>query len=355
MRGLWGAHKILLILLLSFPGTVQAAREVEPNNLAGQATMINPSQEILGTIQDDFDFFKIILPEDGAVEVLVDNYPPGTQFRIGANGFSESDDELLAETTNKGRDSFKLKFSAQERVGFIWLEALFADEVCQNEWCAIQLVKDGPWYTVKEGINPPTEWQGKEILEPPGYRMMIRQPALIAAHEKAKNSLEHFPGYRRFSDETSGLTFEHPETWQSSSGEKPETWLVQPAVAGRHGMRIDLELIHRSDAPGSSADMQLNLIERDLDNLGADIRQRGEMKVAETQAPYLVALLPANPANESPSEIARMQVVVPFSDEYVRVGYFGPSKDYPEAVNIFETLLKTLSVETPPIAEPTEK
>jgi hypothetical protein len=355
MNGWWGGYTLLLMLLFGLSGTVQAAREVEPNNLSGQATMVNPGQEIEGTIEDSIDFFKVILPEAGVVEVLVDSYPAGTRMRLGANGFSQSDDQLLAETVNEGRTQFKLKFSARERVGFIWLEVLFVDQVCHHEWCAVQLVKDGPWYTVKEGINPPPDWQGKQILLPPDYRMTIRQPGLIVASEEAERSRAQLPGYHRFLDQNSGLVFEHPQTWQVSAGTKPETWLVQPNQTDTHGMRIDLELVHRANTPGSSALLQLNLLERDLGNLGAEIRQRGELQVADSQAPYLVAILPADAATGKPDEMARMQVVVPFSDHYVRVGYFGPSKDYPEAIKIFENLLQTLGIEPQKTVEPAEK
>ncbi|GAB4166179.1 MAG: hypothetical protein Tsb0017_15160 [Geothermobacteraceae bacterium] len=327
---------ILLLVSIAWSVPVRAAMEIEPNNDPGQATLVDPRQPIEGHIDDPVDYFRVVLAGDGRVDVRLVGYPDGTRVRAEIFGFSESDSEKLASADNRGRRQLAFTYAAQERAGVVRLE-FEQERRCERNWCAIRLNKQGPWYVVARGLDPVPEWLGSELLAPPTYQLTLRQPK----HSEPDD--DHAPGipdsYQTFTDPDSGLGFRYPPGWQLAAGRQAHSWRLTPPAGAGHAMGIELKLVARIEVPGSSAEKQLNLLEKDFSDHGAEIRQRSRMEVAGSDAPYLV-LLQATAAGPK----ARLQLVIPLGDYYLHAGYAGPQPDYPKAIKAFETLLNSIEL-----------
>ncbi len=345
MKSLRTVGVFILLLSLSLPLTVLAAREVEPNNNPEQATLVDPRQPIAGTIQDQADYYKIILAEAGEVRLRLDGYPAGARIQLGISGFQENNSAPRQETRTDGKDTLRLRFEARDRVGLIWLKFDFAETVCQDQWCAARFTPDGPWFTTRSATGQPTEWQGAKVLPAPSYRLRISSSEQMDFPTVGTTKHPTLHGYKQFTDSQTGLSFKYPPQWQVSA-EAPGLWRLA-AIGDKNGsgMHIDLELRLRRDYPGSSAARQINLAESDLLDHAAEIRKQGRIKVAGTEAPYLVAVIPP-PAETTVAEAtARLQVVAPLQDHYCWIGYSGPVSAYAGAIGTFETLLQTLSLQ----------
>ncbi|PNU21778.1 hypothetical protein C2E25_00685 [Geothermobacter hydrogeniphilus] len=346
---------IALLLVIGLSQPLHAARELEPNNSPEQATLVDPAQPITGTVEDQIDYYKIVLTATGTVLVRLDNYPRGADITLGINGFQENDSTPLIKKRGGGGSRLQLRFNARERVGLIWVRFTFADSVCREQWCAARLADNGPWYTTRPSPLAPAEWQGAPVHDAATYRLRIFPPGPFKNEDAAARKTTDIPGYRHFYDAAGGLTFEYPPDWRVSSEPRRRHWSLSAVDPSTGGMRIDLELRRRSDFPGSSAERQRNLAERDLTARGAEIRKRGTVSAAGHPAPYLVAVL--RPSDNSGGETAHMQVIVPFADDYCWVSYSGPAAAYGEQIGVFENLLKTLRLQSPQreVNEPPKK
>lgn len=344
---------LALLLLTGLPQTGHAAREIEPNNTPEQATLVDPSQPIEGVIQDQVDFYKIVLPAEGRVNLQLEGYPVGTRVILGVNGFQESGSAPLVEKQGGELASLRLHFDARERAGLVWVKFVFSETACQDLWCAARLTADGPWYTTRTSPLAPAQWQGTEVVEAPTYQLRISQAGRTPADKTTARNTGR-PGYQHFKDDASGLSFAYPATWQVSPAAQPQHWELQTIDSRLSGrMKIDLELRLRRDYPGSSAARQLNLAERDLTSRNAEIRKQGLLEAAGQQAPYLVAVFPPPGTTDQEGETARMQVIVPLPDHYCWVGYSGPGADYAGSIKVLENLLQTLQLQPPaPTATP---
>jgi len=332
---------ILFLLLIALPTQCLAAKEIEPNNRPEQATLVDPGQPIEGSIRDQTDIYKIILPESGPVEVQLEGYPRGSHITLGASGFRESEVAPLTERQGGEASTLRLRFAARERAGYIWVKVSFVDTICQEGWCAARLTENGPWYTTTPSPLAPAEWQGQPVLDPPEYQLHILQAGAAGGETSGRQDIA---GYTSYSDPMTGLFFEHPPSWKVMQGGDPISYRITPP---EHvlpaNLEINLDLRQRSEYPGSSAELQLNLVERDLDARGAKPRKRGTLELQGRSAPYLVVLLPGNDGKS----LAEMVTVIAFADHYCRVSYIAPAKHYADGVGIYENLLKSLQLKPP--------
>ncbi|RME39752.1 MAG: hypothetical protein D6794_03355, partial [Deltaproteobacteria bacterium] len=185
-------------------------------------------------------------------------------------------------------------------------------------------------------------WLHEPLLEPPGYRLTLNQPREQTGSDTGRRPSIP-PDYLTFADDASGLAFRYPPTWKVAAGSEPRSWRLAPRQTTGPAMHIELKLVPRIEVPGSSAQKQLNLLEKFFSDQGADIRKRGQMEVAGKQVPYLVLLQPGSGGPE-----ARLQLVIPLPDHYLQAGYAGPQKHYPDALGIFENLLQSITVSLKP-------
>jgi len=95
-------RSILIIpcLILSLTTSVDAAREIEPNNHWLQATLIDGSEPVAGVLDDERDFFKLLLPETGEVTVTLDKYPGGGGPDPRSSRFSQRPDHADRQGKN---------------------------------------------------------------------------------------------------------------------------------------------------------------------------------------------------------------------------------------------------------------
>jgi len=336
---------LLILLFFVFGSVAGAAREVEPNNHWLQATLVDGNEPLEGELNDESDVYKLLLPEAGRVRVQLDSYPAGTSLTLEILGFSKNEVAPLLSKKTRGEGSIELVFDAADRVGYLSVEVHPYEKVCKDQWCIMRLTAQGPYFLLKSSPLLPPNWNGQPILPPPGYRILLEHPQQrrVKLEEKASRSI--FADLPYLQDPHSGLAFHYLPGWNVQRfAEAHKIELIGPPDASSAVAMIRVESRSKSRYPGSSAELQLNLAERDLLQRNGEVRKRGTMDVLEKSSPYLLGVFP-QPGTEA--KVALMQVVLEQGEFYYWFSYLAPVSEYETFASGFTTLLKSLVVNSP--------
>jgi len=335
----------MLFMTAAFSSLAGAAREIEPNDHWLQATLVDGSEPLEGELNDEVDVYKILLPEPGRVRVLLDGYPAGSNLTLEVLGFSRNEVVPLMSKKTRGEGSLELVFDASGRAGYLSVEVHPFERVCKDQWCLMRLTADGPYYLLQSSPMLPPDWKGQPILAPPGYRIRLEQPQQLRAKLEERASRAVFSGFPSLEDLPGGLSFHYLPGWEVrrfAQAQKIE--LTGPANPSSAEALVRVEVRSKSSYPGSSAEWQLNLAERDLLQRNGEVRKRGSMDILQESSPYLLGTFPQSGTG---AETALLQVVLDRGEFYYWLSYLCPVSDYETYAAGFTTLLKTLAIRAP--------
>lgn len=329
-----------------------SAQEIEPNNHWLQATLIDGNTPVTGTLDDEDDYYKLVIPETGEVTLQLDQFPQGADLTLEVLGFGKNETTPLLSRSTRGKNRLRISFQATNGVGYLHVAVDPAEKICKDDWCLMRLTGSGPYYLVKPGPTLPPTWNGQPIVPPPGYRLEITHPQMVRlAREKAaaESAVADLP---RISDQATGISFRYLPGWQVRRFPRQRRIeLSGPQGSDAATTQIAVEVRNKRDYPGSSAKLQLNLAEQDLLPFAGEVRQRGEIKVMDRPSPFLLAVY--SPTGSSRERtMARFQLVLDFGEHYYWLSYISPAAHYKDYLTNFSTVLKTFHAELTS-AEPT--
>jgi len=246
-----------------------------------------------------------------------------------------------------GRDSLSIAFDARDRVGYFAITTTPIEKICKNQWCITRLTVKGPNYRQQSGPTLPTSWVGQPIIDPPDYRLTVIHPEIVRKHlleVEARNAVANLPLFR---DAKYGVQFRYPPDWTVRSASENRI-VATPNRLAADPIQVVVGIRDKSVFPGSSPDLQLNLAEKTLLDANARIAKRGEMKVMQRIAPYLLGIYPES---GNGTTIAHLQLVLDHGDQYYWISYTAPSEIYPDHTPGFATILKTFDI-IPPGPQP---
>jgi len=332
---------LILALWLTASATAWSAREIEPNNHWLQATLIDGNTPVEGTLDDEDDYFKLVIPETGKVDLVMDQFPEGANLTLEVLGFGKSETIPLLSRGSHNERRIDISFRAGNGVGYLHVAVDPTEKVCKDDWCLMRLTASGPYYLVKPGPTMPPTWNGQPIVPPPDYRIEITHPQMVRlAREKAaaESAVADLP---LVNDPATGIRFRHHPGWQVRTYPRQRRIeLAGPTGSDAAPVQIAVEVRHKRDYPGSSAELQLNLVEHDLLPFAAEIRQRGRIEVMKRPSPFLLALYSLS-GSDRERTMARFQLVLDLGDNYYWLSYTSPTALYSTYLGNFSTVLKT--------------
>ena len=337
---------ILLILpawLLCSVSSGFAGQEVEPNNALEKATQVSVKEEISGSINDSADFYRILLPSPASIKVLLENLPADAEIDLALYGFSPNPHEERTVCRAAGETSVRCRVDATERSGYISVKTTFGPKVCEKGWCGARLSNDGPYITMEGENVAPAQHNTVPVMLPPEYTIQVQHPSLSldrpGKQSGVAKTLSHLPS---FAPEAWPCSFHYPKNWSMSWLRTDKRVLLQPRHAEEKDIRLEIERKPKLNSPGSSAEGQLNLAERDLEVIGGIVRQREKMWVANQWAPYLVAILRATDKKGGMKLFGHLQLVFEFGDDYIWLSYRTLADDYGRYLPAIQTVLDSL-------------
>jgi hypothetical protein len=336
--------------LAAFAGT-----EKEPNNMPEEANAIQIGEIVEGLLQDGYDYFAITLPSAGKTTVTLTGCPPGGQVQLGAKNFG-----YTGWQDSNGAESVSLTFDAQTTSGLIWVMPTFAGSVCGGDWCAAQFTAGGPFHITKDSPHVPGAHEGKQILKPIGYKLIVRQEAAQSqsaqpdAHppETAGNSTDGdavaLAGYtmKRLHENNFGFSFELPDYWLWELLPDNSGYLLSgPAGTEENEVIIVVQAIKKSANPGSSVAKQLQEARSQIKGVsGAEIRSEDVVAVSGRQVPFFLALYPGQTAEQEPATFAHVQLVVENEPYYFWISYAAPTQYFEKYQEVFANMLTSFQI-----------
>ena len=337
------AFLISLPLTLLLAANLPAAREIEPNNHCLQGTLIDGSEPVEGTLNDEQDVYKLLLPEVGEITVTLDSYPEGANLTLDVLGFRKDPIVPINKVKSHGRGSLKAVFDAQDRIGYLAITATPIEKVCKDQWCIMRLIVDGPYYLLQPGPTLPSSWNQQPIIDPPEYRLTIVHPEIIRERQQAAQARRAVANLPQFRNDRYGLQFRYQPDWDARAAAEQRI-VITPKRMAAEDVQVVIGIMDKAAFPGSSSELQLNLAEKILLDANADIVKRGEMQVMQRSAPYLLATYPDSVNGKSH---AHLQLIIDDADQYYWISYSAPAVRYPDYTEGFATILKTFEINAP--------
>jgi hypothetical protein len=334
---------ILLVLFSLCSAMAEAAREIEPNNHWLQATLIDGKDPVEGALNDEQDVYKLLLPGPGKVTVTLADYPHGADLTLEILGFRKDPIVPISEEKTRGQKKLSVTFDAQEIIGYLSLTTTPAEKICKDQWCIMRLVTNGPYYLLRSGSTLPATWNGQPIFSPPDYRLTIVHPEFTREskrQEEARRAVADLPLYK---EPRYGLQFRHQSDWRLRT-KTEDRILVTPVRQEGADIQVEIMVRKKSQFPGSSPELQLNLAEKNLLDANAQIAKRGVMTIMQRSAPYLLSTY-SMPGREL--TVALLQLVLDKNDYYFWISYSAPTTHYAQYTPGFATILKTLEFSHP--------
>jgi hypothetical protein len=343
--GLW-----LFISISAFAKT-----EKEPNNTPEEANSIQMGETVEGLLQDGFDYFAITLPGTGKTTIMLKGCPRGGQVQVGAMNFG-----YTGWQDSNGAEAVSLTFDAQTAGGFIWVMPIFADTVCGADWCAAQFTADGPYYLTKDSPQAPGTYNGKPLLESPGYRLTVSQDAAGrqavhsaaspagAAEKSTSTGSAMLAAYtmKRLHENNFGFSFELPDSWLWERLPHNDGYLMSgPAGTEENELIIVVQAVKKEANPGSSVAKQLHAARLQIQRIsGAEIRSEDIVAISGRQVPFFLALYPGQTADRDPATFAHVQLVVENELYYFWISYAAPTQYFEKYQELFANMLTTFQI-----------
>jgi len=348
-----------LCLFLGQP--VSAIPEKEPNNMPEEANRIQLGETLEGLLQDGYDYYAITLPATGQTTITLTGCPRGGQVQLGAKNFG-----YTGWQDSNGEESVSLTFDAQKTDGFIWVAPTFAGSVCGNDWCASQFVAGEPFHITKDSPHAPGAYEGKPIMKPVAYKLIVSQaatqtpdvpsnsaPEASAEHSTARESASQ-NGWvmKRLYEDRFGFSFELPDHWVwELLPDKGGYLLSGPAGTEENEVIIVVQAVQKATNPGSSETKQLQEARTQIEGIpGAEIRSEDAISVSGRQVPYFLALYPGQTAKKEPATFAHVQLVLEYGAYYFWISYAAPTQYFEKFQDLFANMLVTFEFSQP--AEP---
>jgi len=108
---------LMLVLGLLVPTLAWSAREIEPNNHWLQATLVDGNAPVEGSLDDEDDYFKLVIPETGEVTLVLDQFPKGASLTLEVLGFGKSETVPLLSRSTRKDDRLEISFRAGNGAG----------------------------------------------------------------------------------------------------------------------------------------------------------------------------------------------------------------------------------------------
>jgi len=347
-----GTMVLTVVFCLFLIQPVSARTEKEPNNMPEEANRIQLGEPVEGLLQDGYDYYAITLPATGQTTVTLTGCPRGGQVQIGAKNFG-----YTGWQDSNGEESVSLTFDAQKTDGLIWVAPTFAGSVCGSDWCASQFVAGAPFHITKDSPHVPGAHDGKPILKPVAYKLIVSQ----AATEAADGSLSPAPDapgepstakgsasprgwtMKRLYEDRFGFSFELPDHWLwELLPDKGGYLLSGPTGTEENEVIIVVRAVQKATNPGSSETKQLQEARAQIQGVpGAEIRSEDAISVSGRQVPYFLALYPGQTAKKEPATFAHVQLVLENGEYYFWVSYAAPTQYFEKYQDLFANMLVT--------------
>jgi hypothetical protein len=148
--------------------------------------------------------------------------------------------------------------------------------------------------------------------------------------------------YTRFREVQFGFSFEVPATWNISLTPKKDYLVEGPKGTDAFEISIVIQIVRKSDNPGSSADAQLESSGKTLMTVpGTAIKQRGTLTVAGREVPSFVAAYQAKTSQGTAADFGHLQLVIDQGDYFYWVSYSGPAPVYDKYKPVAQRLLES--------------
>lgn len=196
--------------------------------------------------------------------------------------------------------------------------------------------------TVHPGYNNKSVGQKKKSFPGLGAGIIFLVVAFLGAINPAQADQQQ--NYKRFQEIQYGFSFEIPGQWTIKLTPKKDYLIEGPKGSDAFEIALIIQIIQKSQNPGSSAQLQLEASQRQIMSVpGAKILRQDRISSANQQAPYFAASYKTKTSQGNLSLFGHLQVVLDYGDYYYWVSYSGPAPIYEKYRSVMEHLLQTFS------------
>jgi hypothetical protein len=175
--GRFGLAVLVAVSVIFLPshGFSGMTLEIEPNNTMENATPTGGEDLILGTLDDEEDYYLVLLPSRGEYTLLLSGFPRDADVMVEVFGFGEQIRAARGTLVSAGEQTLSMSFTARDRMGFVRVGTAIADTVCEDGWCLARFSEQGCYYVLRSGEGLPLLSGGVPVLGPAGYVMTFRR------------------------------------------------------------------------------------------------------------------------------------------------------------------------------------
>jgi hypothetical protein len=166
---------LLAAMLLPSNGFPGMTLEAEPNNTMENATPTGGEDLILGTLDDEVDYYLVLLPSTGEYTLLLSGFPRDADVVVEVFGFGDQIRATRGVSDSAGEQTITIGFTVRDRMGFVRVGTTLSGTVCEEGWCLARFSEQGCYYVIRSGEGVPLLADGVPVLGKAGYAMTFRR------------------------------------------------------------------------------------------------------------------------------------------------------------------------------------